>query len=185
MSVRMPLTVAVKIHQRRQYGRKSNTGHEKSYNFSGIKRIWLSPQLVAFCTSIKMSVCDCFALHEGWTSLTVIFFLISFNSICGYSRYSDSSNKGTKMPSKDDSTDAVHMRFRDKGLLKQFYCFDCSQSFPATQLLDVFQHYKDTQHRQFHCKCLYCDGRVYQYRDGDHKIQYYHNCFRWKQGLDK
>lgn len=89
------------------------------------------------------------------------------------------------MPSKDDSTDAVHMRFRDKGHLKQFYCFDCSQTFPATQLLDVFQHYKDQQHLHFHCDCLYCSGKVYQYRDGDHKIQYFHNCFRWKQGLDK
>lgn len=93
--------------------------------------------------------------------------------------------KGSAMPSKDDSTDAVHMRFREKDLLKQFYCFDCAQTFAATQILDVFQHYKETQHVQFHSNCLYCDGRVYQYRDGDHKIQYYHNCFRWKQGLDR
>lgn len=89
------------------------------------------------------------------------------------------------MPSKDDSTDAVHIRFRDKGQLKQFYCFDCSQTFAATQLLDVFQHYKETNHVNFHSNCLYCHGKVYQYRDGDHQIQYYHNCFRWKQGLDK
>lgn len=89
------------------------------------------------------------------------------------------------MPAPDDRTDAVHIRFREKGEVKSMYCFDCSEHFQATQLLDVFEHYCQKEHSHFHCNCLYCDGRVYQYRDGDQNIQYYHNCLRWKQQLDK
>lgn len=88
------------------------------------------------------------------------------------------------MPSRDDSTDAVHIRFREKGSPSSYFCYDCSETFVATQLLDVFQHYGLKEHPQYHCNCLYCDGKVYQYRDGDHRLQYYHNCFRWKRGLD-
>lgn len=134
-----------------------------------------------------MSVRGRSANRGGWTSLVdenCDLFCFSLDSVCKNTQNIPTS-RSIAMPSKDDSTDAVHIRFRDKEHLKQFYCFDCSQTFSATQLLDVFQHYKDTQHVQFYCNCLYCDGRVYQYRDGDHQIQFYHNCFRWKQGLDR
>lgn len=89
------------------------------------------------------------------------------------------------MPSRDDSTDAVHIRFREKGEPSRYFCNNCSETFNASQILDVFEHYAKKIHHRYHCNCLYCDGKVYQYHDGEHRIQYYHNCFRWKENLDK
>lgn len=87
----------------------------------------------------------------------------------------------------DDSTehvDAVHIRFREKGPTRTYHCFDCSENFHVSSILDVFEHYT-RMHAHFYCACLYCHGKVYQYKDADSKLQYYHNCARWKRQIDK
>lgn len=88
----------------------------------------------------------------------------------------------------DESTehvDAVHIRFREKGPMKMYHCFDCSEYFNVASILDVFEHYVRKVHINYHCDCLYCYGKVYQYKDADSKLQYYHNCARWKRQIDK
>lgn len=90
------------------------------------------------------------------------------------------------MPSEGGTeTDAVHIRFREKGPLTNFYCYDCANNFQSSSILDVFHHYGQTEHIHFHCDCLYCKGKVYQYRDGSQNIQYFHNCLRWKRQIEK
>lgn len=91
------------------------------------------------------------------------------------------------MPSDEgiESVDAVHTRFRDKGAKKNYFCFACYEHFEATSILEVYEHFNRKQHSTHHSDCLYCQGKVYQYRDSDQKLQYFHNCFRSKQNIDK
>lgn len=92
------------------------------------------------------------------------------------------------MPSNDHSSehvDAVHVRFREKGPRKNYYCSSCFDYFVATSILEVFQHYGDVPHPRYHSDCLYCQGKVYQYKDDGGNKQYFHNCMRWKNGIEK
>lgn len=84
-----------------------------------------------------------------------------------------------------EHVDAVHTRFREKSPQKNFFCFACYEEFPATSTLEVFQHYGEKEHSTYHSDCLYCQGKVYQYRDGNEKLQYFHNCWRWKRKIEK
>lgn len=85
----------------------------------------------------------------------------------------------------EEHVDAVHIRFRDKGPTKSYHCFDCSENFNASSILDVFEHYVQNAHHHYYSDCLYCQGKVHQYKDADSKLQYYHNCSRWKRNIDK
>lgn len=93
------------------------------------------------------------------------------------------------MPSGEDegfeSVDAVHTRFREKSDPKNFFCTTCREPFAATSVLDVYEHYSRIEHSTYYSDCLYCHGKVYQYRDNQQQMQYFHNCFRSKQKLDK
>lgn len=91
------------------------------------------------------------------------------------------------MTSGEDESivDAVHSRFREKGPLRSYYCFACFERFAATSILEVFQHFGEKQHSTYYSDCLYCQGKVYQYRDSDQKLQYFHNCWRWKRKIEK
>lgn len=83
-----------------------------------------------------------------------------------------------------EHVDAVHTRFREKGIQKSYFCFACYEEFAATSTLEVFEHYGQKEHSTYHSDCLYCHGKVYQYRDGDQKLQYFHNCWRWKRKIE-
>lgn len=84
-----------------------------------------------------------------------------------------------------EHVDAVHTRFREKGIQKSHFCFACYEEFAAASMLEVFEHFAQKQHATYHSDCLYCQGKVYQYRDGDQKLQYFHNCWRWKRKIEK
>lgn len=84
-----------------------------------------------------------------------------------------------------EQPDAVHIRFREKELPVKYFCFACYEEFQATSILEVFQHYTEKQHSTYHSDCLYCHGKVYQYRDGSQHLQYFHNCLRWKRGIER
>lgn len=84
-----------------------------------------------------------------------------------------------------ESVDAVHIRFREKGPTKNYQCYNCDEYFTASSILDVFEHYARIRHVQYHSDCLYCQGRVYSYRNEENERQYYHNCNRWRRQEDK
>lgn len=84
-----------------------------------------------------------------------------------------------------EHVDAVHTRFREKGPLVKYFCYSCYEEFAATSTLEVFQHYGQREHTTYHSDCLYCQGRVHQYKDGNQKLQYFHNCWRWKRKIEK
>lgn len=84
-----------------------------------------------------------------------------------------------------EDVDAVHTRFLEKGPKQSYFCFSCCEHFTASKpsVLEVFQHYSK-QHSTYHSDCLYCRGKVYQYRDCEQHLQYFHNCWRWKQKIE-
>lgn len=84
-----------------------------------------------------------------------------------------------------EHVDAVHTRFREKGAKTSYFCFSCYENFEATSILEVFQHYGQKQHSSYHSDCLYCQGKVYQYRDRAQNLQYFHNCWRWKRKIEQ
>lgn len=84
-----------------------------------------------------------------------------------------------------EDVDAVHSRFRVKTPKQSYFCFSCYENFAVTSTLDVFQHYSEKQHSIYHSDCLYCQGKVYQYRDCEQTLQYFHNCWRWKRKIEK
>lgn len=83
--------------------------------------------------------------------------------------------------------DAAHIRFREKHSEERVFCESCQQSFSCTSKMDIFQHYSEINrlHVNYYAKCSYCNGNVHRYRLGNVKYEFYHNCFRWKRGLDK
>lgn len=80
-----------------------------------------------------------------------------------------------------EDVDAVHTRFLEKGPKQSYYCFSCYEHFTVTSVLE---HYSEKQHSAYHSDCLYCHGKVYQYRDCEQKLQYFHNCWRWKRKIE-
>lgn len=81
--------------------------------------------------------------------------------------------------------DAAHIHFREKGPQIDYKCFSCTETFAATSLLNVMEHYARIEHRRFHSECLYCRGHVHKYYDSMRQAYYYHDCARWKLGADK
>lgn len=94
-------------------------------------------------------------------------------------------NHHSKNEESTEHVDAVHIRFREKGPIRSYHCFDCSENFHASSILEVFEHYVHSPHAHYYSDCLYCHGKVHRYKDADSKSQYYHNCNRWKRQIDK
>ena len=81
--------------------------------------------------------------------------------------------------------DAAHIRFRENnGQMETLLCFSCKRIFNASLITDIINHYANVEHDNYTSKCLYCQGKVHQYKDKN-GIQYYHDCYRSQRKLDK
>lgn len=105
-------------------------------------------------------------------------------------------------PSSTTSTDAVHIRFREPpspGLgpaAQSYLCHTCSQAFEADSMVQVMRHFAEHvpyPDGAFHSPCLYCQGKVHRFQftpDSSNKMDhhpdlFYHDCNRWRMGLDR
>uniref|UniRef100_A0A182XDZ4 LIM zinc-binding domain-containing protein n=1 Tax=Anopheles quadriannulatus TaxID=34691 RepID=A0A182XDZ4_ANOQN len=87
-------------------------------------------------------------------------------------------------PSDTSEHDAVNVRFVERREPERAFCLSCRSEFTFSLLNDIIQHYLDRRHEPC-CRCLYCDGPMYRYRDGKGQLQYYHDCQRWRRHLDR
>uniref|UniRef100_A0A182W4H9 LIM zinc-binding domain-containing protein n=1 Tax=Anopheles minimus TaxID=112268 RepID=A0A182W4H9_9DIPT len=79
--------------------------------------------------------------------------------------------------------DAVNNRFIEKRVPEVAYCLSCRTQFSESLPNDIIQHYINRRHEPC-CRCLYCNGPMYRYRDSKDNVQYYHDCHRYKRFLD-
>uniref|UniRef100_A0A182N149 LIM zinc-binding domain-containing protein n=1 Tax=Anopheles dirus TaxID=7168 RepID=A0A182N149_9DIPT len=87
-------------------------------------------------------------------------------------------------PQDDPSEhDAVNNRFIEKKVPDVAHCLACRSQFSESLPGDVIQHYMSRRHEPC-CRCLYCDGPMYRYRDGKGSVRFYHDCHRSKRMLD-
>uniref|UniRef100_A0A182JZ41 LIM zinc-binding domain-containing protein n=1 Tax=Anopheles christyi TaxID=43041 RepID=A0A182JZ41_9DIPT len=96
-----------------------------------------------------------------------------------------SSTKPYQQPRPQDTTehDAVNNRFIERQEPEVAYCLSCRTEFTLSLPNDIIQHYMNRRHVPC-CRCLYCNGPMYRYRDGREQMQYYHDCHRSKRRLD-
>ena len=91
---------------------------------------------------------------------------------------------GASGSENDDRIDAIHHRFReDQEIDRQVVCLSCKREFLAKSLADIFAHFSENQHFEYFRDCLYCQGKVHQYTENG-RLEYYHNCSRWRRNLD-
>ncbi|XP_053663871.1 uncharacterized protein LOC128713030 [Anopheles marshallii] len=79
--------------------------------------------------------------------------------------------------------DAVNNRFIEKQVPELVFCLSCRSQVSVSLPNDIIQHYMNRRHEPC-CRCLYCNGPMYRYRDSKGKVQYYHDCHRCKRLLD-
>ncbi|XP_035907376.1 uncharacterized protein LOC118510052 [Anopheles stephensi] len=79
--------------------------------------------------------------------------------------------------------DAVNNRFIAKREPEVAYCLSCRAQFSESLPNDIIQHYMNRKHEPC-CRCLYCNGPMYRYRDSKDAVRYYHDCHRSKRFLD-
>lgn len=98
--------------------------------------------------------------------------------------------------SSNSTTDAVHSRFREPvGPVRRYFCHTCSEAFDAESLVDVVAHFArhvPFPNGNFHSACLYCHGKVHRFQLAPttklmdaHEELFYHDCNRWRSGLDR
>lgn len=99
------------------------------------------------------------------------------------------SNSGSNIANNNNKYttehDAAHIRFREKNQNDMSFCCSCSDTIRVTSILDIIEHYSNKIHYQHHSDCLYCKGKVHQYKDSKNVTNYYHDCGRWKRHEDK
>uniref|UniRef100_A0A182QH63 LIM zinc-binding domain-containing protein n=1 Tax=Anopheles farauti TaxID=69004 RepID=A0A182QH63_9DIPT len=79
--------------------------------------------------------------------------------------------------------DAVNYRFIEKKVPEVAYCMACRSQFSESLPNDVIQHYMNQRHEPC-CRCLYCNGPMYRYRDSRDIVRFYHDCHRSRRMLD-
>ncbi|XP_075154346.1 uncharacterized protein LOC142227973 [Haematobia irritans] len=93
----------------------------------------------------------------------------------------------TALDQGQSERDATHFRLREGATEASQYvtCLSCGESFKSKSLLQVFEHYAERVHVRNFSNCLYCQGKVYRYYHNENqRVNYYHNCLRWKRGED-
>ncbi|KAL5287850.1 hypothetical protein ACFFRR_008609 [Megaselia abdita] len=84
----------------------------------------------------------------------------------------------------NDRIDAIHHRFRqNRESNQQIVCLSCKREFVASSQADIYSHYSEQEHLEYFSLCLYCQGKVHRYSEGN-RVELYHNCSRWKRNLD-
>uniref|UniRef100_A0A182PFW4 Uncharacterized protein n=1 Tax=Anopheles epiroticus TaxID=199890 RepID=A0A182PFW4_9DIPT len=96
-----------------------------------------------------------------------------------------STSKAHQLKQQQDASehDAVNNRFIERREPTVAYCIACRSEFTFSLTTDIIQHYLSRRHEPS-CRCLYCNGPMYQYLTGKNELQYYHDCHRSKHGLD-
>uniref|UniRef100_A0A2M3ZJY6 Uncharacterized protein n=1 Tax=Anopheles braziliensis TaxID=58242 RepID=A0A2M3ZJY6_9DIPT len=79
--------------------------------------------------------------------------------------------------------DAVNNRFIQKKVPGTRVCLSCRSVFTESLPNDIILHYLRVRHEPC-CRCLYCNGPMYRYRDSKDNLQFYHDCQRSKRLLD-
>lgn len=102
-----------------------------------------------------------------------------------YNNQTNGTRTSNNNPDDITQSDAISPRFRAdlNGQEVVNFCYSCKSEFTSRSVHDLMEHYSQP-HDSYSSDCLYCKGKVHQYRNDTQGRQFYHDCYRSKMKYD-